>query len=379
MRDHEADTTGLAPIFSRRLLGGLLLAASASRAARAADPIRLGAVLPLTGPSAATGTQQQRGLQFAMTRFNAAGGLAGRPIEILFEDNQAKPDQSVLAFNKLADLNKVPVIFSGYSGPTLAMAPLASRRKILLVNGAAQADRLATASLYLINTLPVIKDEVAVLARYLVETGKKRAAILFQNDAAGTTGRDDFIEAYTKLGGAVLGQEQSSFSQTDFRPALLKLNSLQPEALFVMLSDGLSALTEQAQQMKQDYLVCGTSFFADPLAMRHPGAVGWIHTQLRVKAPPEIAEAFQKQTGTEMEFFGSQYFNAGSIIFRTVGRLLDAHKEVTGESVRAELFAIRDFNELIPTSFKTNTASMQVDVVRIEDGMDVFVKSYTSE
>src|SRR5450631_1325175 len=118
----------------------LLLAAGT---VRAADPIRLGAVLPLTGPAAVVGSQEQRGIQYAVQEANARGGVAGRQIEVLFEDNQAKPDQSVLSFNKLVDLQSVPVVLTGFSGPTLAMAPLATRKKVLLVNGGAQADGLA--------------------------------------------------------------------------------------------------------------------------------------------------------------------------------------------------------------------------------------------
>ncbi len=106
----------------------------APRAALAADPIRFGAIVPLTGPGTVIGTQEKRGIEFAVDEVNAAGGVAGHKIEVLFEDNQAKPDLSVLSFNKLVDLQHVPMIFTGYSGPTLAMAPLATRKKILLIN-----------------------------------------------------------------------------------------------------------------------------------------------------------------------------------------------------------------------------------------------------
>lgn len=76
--------------------------------------------------------------------------MRGRKIEVLFEDNQAKPDQSVLSFNKLVDLQHLPMIFTAYSGPSLAMAPLATRKKVLLMNAGAQADALANASPILI-------------------------------------------------------------------------------------------------------------------------------------------------------------------------------------------------------------------------------------
>lgn len=370
------------PDMTRRSFGAAAFAASmfaAARTGRAAEPIRIGAVLPLTGPVAQTGIQEQRGIQFAVTKLNAAGGIGGRPVEILYEDNQAKPDLAVLAFNKLTDLSKVPVVFSGFSGPTLAMAPLATRKKVLLVNGAAQADRLAKASPYLVNTLPVVADEAAVLAKHLFEDGKKRAAVLFENDAGGTAGRDDFVESYTKLGGTILGQEQGSFSQTDYRPALLKLIDLQPEVLFVMLTDGLPSLAEQVGQLKPKFLIAGTSFFSDPHLLKSTGAEGWIHTQLRVKAPESLAAEFRKETSSEMDFFASQYFNAASIVFRTVRTIVEANQTLSGAAIREKLFEIRDFNELIPTSFKTNTASMEIDIVRISGGKDEFVKSYASQ
>ena len=125
-----------------------------------ADTIKFGGILPLTGPGALIGTAEMRGVQFAVDQANAKGGIHGNQIAVQFEDNQAKPDQSMLQFNKLTDLQHVSVIFTGYSGPSLAMAPLATRKKVLLVNAGAQADALEKASPYLINTLPTIGDEI---------------------------------------------------------------------------------------------------------------------------------------------------------------------------------------------------------------------------
>ena len=183
-----------------------------------ADTIRFGGILPLTGPGALIGTAEMHGVQFAVDQANARGGVHGDQIEVQFEDNQAKPDQSVLSFNKLTDLQHVSVIFTGYSGPSLAMAPLATRKKVLLVNAGAQADALAKASPYLINTLPTIGDEISVLSKWLVGEGKKQAAVMFENDAAGMSGRDDYLHSFPEAGGTILAQEATQFGQTDFRP-----------------------------------------------------------------------------------------------------------------------------------------------------------------
>ena len=76
----------------------------AALASAGAETIRFGAILPLTGPGGLIGMQQQKGIQFALDHINAKGGVRGNKIEVLFEDNQAKPDQSILSFNKLVDL-----------------------------------------------------------------------------------------------------------------------------------------------------------------------------------------------------------------------------------------------------------------------------------
>jgi branched-chain amino acid transport system substrate-binding protein len=130
-----------------------------------AETIHLGAIVPLTGPGAVVGNQEMRGIQFAIDQANAKGGVQGNQVQVQFEDNQAKPDQSVLSFNKLVDLQGVPMIFTGYSGPSLAMAPLATRKKVLMINAGAQSDKLGTASPYLVDTLPSTGDDVKVMVR----------------------------------------------------------------------------------------------------------------------------------------------------------------------------------------------------------------------
>ena len=264
--------------------------------AASADTIRFGAILPLTGPGGLIGTQQMRGIQFAIDQANAKGGVRGNKIEVQFEDNQAKPDQSVLSFNKLVDLEHVPMIFTAYSGPTLAMAPLATRKKVLMVNAGAQADKLATASPYLINTLPTIGDEIKVLSKYLASEGKTKAAVLFENDAAGISGRDDYLEYFPKAGGTIVAQEPTQFGQTDFRPALLKLADAQaggrcwfrsPRRRCRWRSSISSSIWTSPSPARRSCRIRRRS----PIRRRR----GFVHTQVRIDAPPELAAEFKAE------------------------------------------------------------------------------------
>jgi len=362
-----------------RLAGAMLAAALSLGPGRAAEPIRFGAILPLTGPGAVVGTQEQRGIQFAIDEANAKGGIDGHQIEVLFEDNQAKPDQSILSFNKLVDLQHVPVIFTGYSGPSLAMAPLATRKNVLMINAGAQSDKLGNASPYLVNTLPSSGDEVAVMVKYLLSKGKKTAAVLYENDAAGIGARDDFVADFPKAGGQILAQEPVQFGQTDYRPALLKLAASKPDVLFVTITAGMVSLADQLKQMDQPWLVAGTSFFADPAAIADPNGTGLTHTQVHIEAPPALAAAFKAKYGADMDFFARQYYNAAGIIMTTLGKVLADKQEVTGENMRNTLFAIRTFQGLIPMEFKSNTATAPIDINEFRDGKDVTIQQLKAE
>ena len=347
---------------------GLALPASA-------QTIKLGAVLPLTGPAAVIGMQEQRGIQFAVDEVNAKGGIAGHKIEMLFEDNQAKPDQSVLLFNKLVDLQKVPAVFTGYSGPSLAMAPLAARKKTLLVNGGAQADALDKASPYLINTIPVLAGELEVLANYLVtDAGKKTAAILFENNAAGIAGRDDFLGSFEKAGGKVLAQEPVPFGDTNYRPALLKLAATSPDVVFVVITTGTPQLADQVRQIDAKFTVVGSTFFSDPELIANPNAEGFTHTQVLINAPEGMAAAFKAKYGTEFDFFPKQYYNAATVVITCVEKLLKDGKPVTGENLLAALKEIKTFKGLTTTVFNTNTAATQINMNRINGKQDNLLK-----
>ena len=362
----------------RAFLAALAAVVMMSGAARA-DTIRFGAILPLTGPGGQIGTQQMRGIQFAIDAANAKGGVRGNKIEVVFEDNQAKPDQSILSFNKLTDLEHIPMIFTAYSGPSLAMAPLATRKKILMINAGAQADKLATASPYLINTLPTIGDESEGAVEISCPEGKTKAAILFENDAAGISGRDDYVQYFPKAGGTIVAQEPTQFGQTDFRPALLKLADAKPEVMLVSITAGLVQMAQQYHQLNLGFMVAGTTFFADPDTIADPSSHGFVHTQVRIDAPPELASEFKKKFGVDMEFFARQYYNATQIMLTTLDKVLADGKPITGETLRDTLLEIRKFKGLIPLEFKSNTATVPIDINMMRDGKDETIKQLTAD
>ena len=303
-----------------------------------------------------------RGIQFAIDQANAKGGVRGNKIEVQFEDNQAKPDQSVLSFNKLVDLQHVPVIFTAYSGPTLAMAPLATRKKVLMVNAGAQADKLATASPYL--------DQHAADDRR-----RDQGAVEIAGRRRQEEGRHPVRERRRRhlrtrrLSGVVpRGRRHDSGAGADaVRPDRLPARAAEAgrcEAPGDAGFDHRGAAADGAAVPPAwlKFTVAGTTFFADPSLIADPSSAGFVHTQVRIDAPPELAAEFKAKYGADMEFFVRQYYNATQIVLTTLDKVLAEGKPVTGETMHDTLLQIRKFQGLIPLEFKTNTATVPIDI-----------------
>jgi len=78
-------------------------------------PIKIGCIIPLTGPMAKFGEMDKKSYAIALEEINETGGIEGKPLEIIYEDNQGKPEVAMAAAEKLITQNKVPIIIGEYS------------------------------------------------------------------------------------------------------------------------------------------------------------------------------------------------------------------------------------------------------------------------
>ena len=113
--------------------------------------------------------------------------------------------------------------------------------------------------------------------------------------------------------------------------------------------------------------------------IKDPAAEGFVHTQIRIEAPPELATEFKQKFGVEMEFFVRQYYNATQIVMTAMDQLLADGQPITGENMRTIIFKIRKFQGLIPLEFKTNTATVPLDINVMREGRDVTIKKMTTD
>jgi branched-chain amino acid transport system substrate-binding protein len=219
-----------------------------------AEPIKIGVSAPMTGPVGFFGQDQKQGLEMAREEINAAGGVLGRPIKLVYADNQCNPTESVSAVRKLIDLDNVVALFGGIcSSATLAAMPVIKEAKIPNLTTSSSNPKITQIAGVGGNIWEFrmnVDDSIMAktLGKLISEKAKKVVMYAANND----WGRGA-VEAYSKvfkpLGVTLQSAEYFEQGQSDFRPSLTKVKGLNPDALLlIMESRDAVVLVRQMQE-----------------------------------------------------------------------------------------------------------------------------------
>ena len=241
------------PILPRRtILAGAAASLAAPFIVRAADkePLKLGSCLPLTGSQAGYGNDFATGWRMGVKDVNAAGGIAGRQIELIVLDTQADPALGINAANRYIGVEKLPMFFTSWSAVVKAQAPIANREKVLEINAGANSPEIATLGDYVYTAFPLADVDITKLAKYVYTVlGKKTAAVLYINNDTGIDAAKIYRDTFTAAGGKIVAFEAYDPKATEFTGMLLKARAANPEIVHL---HGLTADTPQViAQMRQ--------------------------------------------------------------------------------------------------------------------------------
>lgn len=221
-------------------------------AAQAKSPYVLGAVLSLSGPVAANGVPTKDGIQVAVEEINGAGGIDGHPIEVLFEDDQSKPDQAVILANKLITQNRALMLLGASFGSTTnAIATVAEKQKVPQISPTAWTKEELRVLPY---TFYFLADFVSVVDRMLdfvtKELKAKRIGILRLSREYGQIGSEAFHKLAGKYGVEIVREERGNDPDTDFTPQLTNIRAAKPEVLVSWFANPAGAISiKNARQL----------------------------------------------------------------------------------------------------------------------------------
>lgn len=200
-------------------------------------PITIGAVVPLTGDGAAYGIPIQRAGQIALEEINAAGGISGHELKVVWEDGKCEGKEATSAAQKLINIDQVKVIFGGVcSSENLAMADLINPAKVLVISpSATNPDITLKGGDFMFRTSPSDAAAGSVAADYAYKKleAKKSAVISETKDYAQGL-RRVFTENFKALGGEIVADETYNTGDTDMRTQILKIKTAAPEVIYIV-------------------------------------------------------------------------------------------------------------------------------------------------
>jgi branched-chain amino acid transport system substrate-binding protein len=215
--------------------GAAALAAGVAKPAIAAnEPIRVGYLPALTGPSSATGIGINRGIQLAVQEINAAGGVQGRKIELITRDTQSDPTKAVNGAAELVHGEKVSVVFGPVnSGESLAVVPLLARSQIPQIHPC-WVDSLTDPKKYPMcyRNAPTNQQIGGAANRYVLEVlKKKKVAVVSDTTGYGTASVNAYVPMLKAKGAEVVYQGNVDAANPDLKPELLRMQSAGAEAI----------------------------------------------------------------------------------------------------------------------------------------------------
>lgn len=279
-------------------------------ASQGAPPeVTIGGWLCLTGSGAEWGHSGQDGMNLAVEEINAAGGVKGAKLKVVYEDTQAEPKAAVSAMRKLLNSNTIPAVVGDYiSSNVLAAAPILEENKVVLISPGASNPKITDAGEYIFRNWPSDALQGVVNAQFAQQNLKwKRVAILYINNAYGTGLRDVFQKQFAQRGGQIVATEAFAQGATDFRTQLTKVKSAKPDGIYLLAyPKEAPLLLKQAKELGVNTRILGTETLDDPkiVSIARNAAEGIVYTvpkpsDKNVKIVKDFLTNYKKKYGKE--------------------------------------------------------------------------------
>jgi branched-chain amino acid transport system substrate-binding protein len=335
------------------MTAGAMLAGSVISSALAQETIKIGVTQPLTGAFAASGNYVAQGAKIAEDEINKAGGVLGKKIQLIIEDNKSNPTEAVSTVEKLTQKDKVPVLVGAWSSTlTLAVMPKLEEYKVPMVVETSSSGKITTSgNPYIFRISPTSAMEAKAFQPLVAKLGIKKADFLYTNNDFGIGSGAEY-SAMLKANGVQVGiMETMDPKATDFSAQLAKIKASGGDTLFVTTAvEQLTLILKQAkeQQLKVRVVSCGGSNSPDQLIEQAGEAAnGSFHTTFfppwfpEVTTNPEASKRYMdewKKRGHNVGGLTEGYRGYDGVYVAVAG--IKAAGKAEPEAIRAALWGV---------------------------------------
>ena len=219
------------------------LASAVALPAQAADPLKIGLVLPMSGPFAAYGKQIQNGVKLWLTQNGDT--IAGRKVELIVKDDSpgTSGDVSKRLAQELVVKDKVDILAGFALTPSgLAVAPVSAEAKKPMVIMNAATSIITTKSPYVVRVSHTLPQDTAPIATWAAKNGIKKVYTVVADFGPGHDAETQFKKTFTEAGGQIVGEVRVPVKNPDFAPYLQKIKDTKPDAVFLFIPPGAESI-----------------------------------------------------------------------------------------------------------------------------------------
>jgi branched-chain amino acid transport system substrate-binding protein len=323
---------------SRRYMLGILgasVAAPSILRAQETGPLKIGGMLPLSGPASIEGRQIIQGLEFAVEEVNAKGGLFGRKIELVMEDDESNSTKGVTAVRRLIERDKVPFIVGTYASAVAAAASKVSAEyKVAMLSGgstgAIATDQNTPGDPWFFRSWPDSNAQGEDTARAIIDKFKKtKVAIIHDNTNYGVTLAAQVTKVVSDAGGSIVSKDSYNAGEQDFSTMLTKLRTLKPEAVYIggWAGDGANIVRQSAEVgLRAQFVGSGSMLSDDFIRLAGPACEGFaVATLFEASTPNPVGKAFadrfRAKHKADANTFNSLGFDSTTIALEAMRRV----------------------------------------------------------
>jgi len=328
--------------------------------------IKIGAILQLTGDMAIFGESFKKGIDMAVEVINTAGGIQGKKVKIIYEDDAAKAKLAVSAFRKLITQDKVQaVIAGGMSSTAMSIAPIAEENKVVIISPTASAPALSEFKNYFFRIQASDNYEGRVMAEFAYKKlDTKEVGIFYVNNDWGQGLAEVFKDRFTALGGEVTIRESHELGATDFKTQITKIKTVNPENLYLIgYLQEMSIILRQMRELGLKPRILSAYGFHDPKLLEMAGdiaenAIFTMPTYDPESDDPTIVkfvERYKAKYGKEPDMFAAHTYDCMKILAYAM-----RDGATTGPEISACLHKVANF----PGVTGENTFDENGDVVK---------------
>ena len=294
------------------------------------DPevFNIGAILAMTGSAPYYGEVMSRGAKLAVEEINKAGGIAGIKLALYIEDHKSgKAKEGVAGMQRLLSLHNTRAVLSSFSAPTLAIAPIADREKIFVINGGGVSASLIKASKYMVHNRQLSSALAGAIADLAKKRGYKRMAIFHWKDAAGDSVRDILKKSWTGDGRKIVAEESVVQGAANIDTQIAKIRAARPDVVALgVFQPEVGLAIKRAHELGIKVPILGVEWTAEDAKIAGSHAEGYEY-MLEVFKPTaenpwsqEFAKAYKAAYNQEPDIFSGNYYEATYVIAELIKR-----------------------------------------------------------